>query len=267
MISGEGNSYYDMQHFSTPQRAAVLKAVHEATGLSPHSIRVEAVSQDGASAKVQLALWTEDGKATALKAALGSDSLGKATQAALNALAQSQKHKTVAALQFSNVRDMLQYDGKKKVLSSSMVLYGVDATKVIASPAFRSSLREVIAAKTGVAASAAADSHTSAAASDGASEKAAVLPRQRACPHRQPRGPLSWLRAALPDLSRDEAGCIKRSHLHLRGDLAGKDGAVAFHERRCCLVAATLDSEHEEGVVHGLPVLVPLDVPFRPGRS
>ena len=46
-----------------------------------------------------------------------------------------------------------------------------------------------------------------------------------------------------------------------------KDGAVAFHERRCCLVAAALDSEHEECVVHGLPVLVPLDVPFRPGRS
>ena len=60
---------------------------------------------------------------------------------------------------------------------------------------------------------------------------------------------------------------MRGMHLHLRGDLAGKDGAVAFHECRCCLVAAALDSEHEECVVHGLPVLVPLDVPFRPARS
>ena len=82
--------------------------------------------------------------------------------------------------------------------------------------------------------SAAAASHTSAATSDGAGEKAAVLPRQRACPHRKPRGPLSWLRAALPDLSRDEAGCIKRSHLHQsRAGAAGTSaGARAEAEIR-----------------------------------
>ena len=60
---------------------------------------------------------------------------------------------------------------------------------------------------------------------------------------------------------------MRGMHLHLRGDFAGKDSAVAVHDRRRCLVAAALDSKHEKGVVHRLPMVLPLNMLFRSARS
>jgi purine-nucleoside phosphorylase len=148
IVTGAAGSYYDAASFGKPQRAAVLRAVSEESGLAPHSILIEQVTQDGKDTKVLIALVTTNGKVAGLKDAVAGASA--AAMSALNAMAQGGNQKTVSAVTFNNVRDMLQYSGTKKVLSSSVVLTGVDAAKVVGSTTFRDSLQSVIAAKVGV---------------------------------------------------------------------------------------------------------------------
>lgn len=147
-VIGAAGSYYDAAQFGKPQRAAVLRAVSEASGLGPQSVLIESTTQDGKATKVQIAFVTNNNNVVQLIAdAKGAEA---AAVAALNAVAQGDAAKTVSSVAFSNVRDMLQYSGAKKVLSSSVVLTGVDAAKVIGSPTFREALQSVIATKVGV---------------------------------------------------------------------------------------------------------------------
>jgi hypothetical protein len=152
IVAGDSSSFYDVSFFGNPQRALVLNEMSKALGLRPNSILLETATQSGATGKVQVAVVTStDSMATVeniLSGATSSD-LQSRLVAGLNTLSAGPGVK-VGAVTFSNARDMLQYQGSKNVLSSSVVLSGVNPSNVISSSSFRDATRDAIAAKLGV---------------------------------------------------------------------------------------------------------------------
>jgi hypothetical protein len=147
-ITGLKESFFDvLRHFNKGERAAVLRAMSKALNLKPMQIVYEVISQSGAHGKVCLAFVTSGPERDAIMHALNSHgSLHELVAAAIN----KSSGKKVARVHFSNVRDMLQYDGQKNILSSQIDLKGVPASQVTTASSFRETFAQAVAAELGV---------------------------------------------------------------------------------------------------------------------
>jgi hypothetical protein len=160
------SGYFAAQDFDNYQRAALLSYLHSAAGLNltPHSVIIEQVEQKDIHGVVKLAFIVH-GSARAgqiitdLNAnnAKFNEGLVAAVNAAAGAVAGSATgqfgKRMVGSVSFSKARDILSYgsDVVKDVLSTSVNLAGVDASRVIGSSAFRTAFSTTIAKIVGVA--------------------------------------------------------------------------------------------------------------------